>query len=216
MLQCGVIVPSLAGLVEGPVQRELKRLRESGPCSTRALRTVGGSGGADFSRGRCACARIAAASVSQSATPNASAISSRLWLIVILRPLAARATRSVRAIALASRKSLLERNRSARACVADPFVRAKGYDEPRYVHRTPRAGRKRQVVSIARKVAPRPAGVDHMSRGTGGPRLRPIQDTALTRLGLTIVLAPPSKGGASVFRPSPRPPPTGAAPILAR
>jgi predicted RecB family nuclease len=49
--------------------------------------------------------RIAAASVFQSGKPNSSAINSRLWLTVILRPLEAREARSVCAIALASRKS---------------------------------------------------------------------------------------------------------------
>src|SRR5260370_7054297 len=34
----------------------------------------------------------------------------------------------------------------ARACVADPFVRAKGYERLRYVHHTPK-GRKRQGAS---------------------------------------------------------------------
>src|SRR5262245_21527493 len=89
--------------------------------------------------------RIAAARVFQSATPNALAISSRLWLMLILTPLVARAARRLCAMALASRKSRISQSLCLNeagapgACVTDPFVRAKGDGRPRYVHRTQRA-----------------------------------------------------------------------------
>jgi hypothetical protein len=97
-----------------------------------------------------------AASVFQSITPNASAINSGLWLLVMLRPLAERAARRVLAMALASRKSrmscilCLNETGASGACVSDPFVRAKGHRRLRYVDRTPK-GRKQQVISTARK-----------------------------------------------------------------
>src|SRR5258708_33604239 len=75
--------------------------------------------------------------------------------MVILRPFVARAARRVRhgfGVAEVAHVLILCLNETggARACVADPFVRAKGYERLRYVHRTPR-GRKQQVVSTTRK-----------------------------------------------------------------
>src|SRR5215472_18147955 len=56
----------------------------------------------------------------------------------------------------------LNETRDARACVADPLVRAKGHERVRYVHRTPK-GRKQQVVSTCTKKWP-VAGAVSMSR----------------------------------------------------
>ena|SRR5882724_1545701 len=61
---------------------------------------------------------------------------------------------------------LLERNRGARACVADPFVRAKGYERPRYVHRTQRGASGRSY--LPREKWPRDGPVSITCRATTG------------------------------------------------
>src|SRR5712691_6428515 len=109
--------------------------------------------------------RIAAARVFQSATPNASAMSSRLWLIVILKPLAASAARNVCAIALASRKSrmscILCSNEIGASGLALLTRRSgpKGDQRLRYVHHARRAASGRSYLPT-RKVARRQLGVN--------------------------------------------------------
>jgi hypothetical protein len=63
--------------------------------------------------------------------PNASAMSSRLWLAVTLKPLAASEARNVRHCFGVTEVAhvfhpLLERNRGIRACAADPSFGCKG------------------------------------------------------------------------------------------
>src|ERR1019366_7984506 len=135
------------------------RLREKPTWPDRTSRSAaGGVGGAAALGGSAGSAYSMAESVFQSLSPNAWAISSRLSLLLIFRPLAASAALSVRAMVLASRKSRMESSFAFRAnldapgaCVADPFARGKGRLDIRDTFTEPLKGRKRQAVSAWRR-----------------------------------------------------------------